>query len=79
MTSYSEYYRRRLEEQTMRLKDLDKKEIIIHNITGNKRTYENAMGYPNDYLVVQDPESIETPRGINWIDSYLENLSNKQK
>jgi len=77
---YSEYYRRRLSEQQICLVHLDtNQKISTPNITGKKRTYTEAMGYPNDYLVVQDPETIETPKGINWIDSYLENLSNKQK
>lgn len=83
MSTYSEYYRQRLEEQRIRLEVLEKKpKTSIPNITGKKRTYEEAMGYPNDYLVVQDPESIgslETPnKGSNWIDAYLENLANEK-
>lgn len=79
MPSYFEYYRKRLDEQTNRLQ----KENItfpntIPNITGKKRKYEDAMGYPNDYLVVQDPKSIEVNKGSNWTDSYLENLSNNK-
>jgi hypothetical protein len=46
-------------------------------ITGKKRKYEEALGYSNDYEVVQEPKNYLENRGINWIDSYLENLSNK--
>jgi hypothetical protein len=51
------------------------------NITCKKRKYEEAMDYQNDYEVVQEPEKYITNniknRGNNWIDSYLENISNK--
>lgn len=52
MISYSEYYRQRLEEQQFRLHELDNKiKLTTTNITGKKRKYEEAMGYPNDYIV----------------------------
>lgn len=77
MSSYSEYYRQRLEEQKIRLNELESKSNIkTINITGKKRKYEEAMGYQNDYLVVQEPESIQKNKGCNWIDAYLENLYN---
>jgi len=60
MSSYSEYFRQRLLEQQFRLQELDKKSIIkTSNIIGKKRKYEEAMGYQNDYLVVQESQSIE--------------------
>jgi len=78
MSSYSQYFRQRFEEQNLRLQEIDKKvQISSLNITGKKRKYEEAMGYPNDYLVVQESESIQRNKGSNWIDAYLENLSNK--
>ena len=75
MLSYSEYFRQRLYEQSIRLQYLDSE---VKNITGKKRKYEEAMGYPNDYLIVQEPESIKINRGKNWIDAYLENISNNK-
>jgi len=83
MLSYSEYYRQRLKNQKIRLQELEtNSKIISLNIIGKKRTYEEAMGYPNDYLVVQEPESIETlglqNKGYNCIDAYLENLYNEK-
>lgn len=80
MLSYTKYYRERLDERCICLESLDKKrKIFTQNITGKKRKYEEAMGYSNDYLVVQEPETTPPPRGTNWIDSYLDNLSNGQK
>jgi len=80
MSTYSEYFRQRLYEQNLRLQDLEiKSKYETTNITGKKRKYEEAMGYKNDYLVVQDPESIQKNKGSNWIDAYLENLSNQKK
>lgn len=80
MSSYSEYYRQRLEDQKIRLKELESKpKTKTLNITGKKRKYEEAMGYQNDYLVVQEPESIQQNKGCNWIDAYLENLSNDKR
>jgi hypothetical protein len=77
MISYSNYFCQRLNAQDKRIKKI----IIFNkdekNITGKKRKYEEAMGYSNDYEVVQDPESIIQNKGYNWIDAYLENLSNK--
>ena len=78
MISYSNYFRQRLNAQDKRIKNINirntSKDITI---TGKKRKYEEAMGYPNDYEVVQYPESIVTIKCSNWIDAYLENLSNK--
>ena len=80
MQSYTEYYRQRLEEQNLRLQELEREaKDKLPNITGKKRKYEEAMGYQNDYEVVQDPKSIGTNKGSNWTDSYLENLSNTKK
>ena len=53
--------------------------IVMPNIIGKKRKYEEAMGYPNDYEIVQDPQTIRSNKGSNWIDAYLENLSNNKK
>lgn len=77
MSSYSEYFRKRLDSQKIRLHELESNNIP--SLTGKKRKYEEAMGYQNDYLVVQEPESIKTNKGSNWIDAYLENLSNEKK
>ena len=80
MQPYSEYFRQRLEEQKLRLQAFENKsKTHTPSITGKKRKYEEAMGYPNDYEVVQEPESIVTNKGSNWIDAYLENLSNTKK
>jgi hypothetical protein len=80
MQSYSEYFRQRLEEQKSRLQAFENKsKTHIPSITGKKRKYEEAMGYLNDYEVVQEPETIVTNKGSNWIDAYLENLSNTKK
>jgi len=78
MLSYTEYYRQRLNQAKICQYDIDK-HILIPNITGKKRKYEEAMGYPNDYEIVQDPQSITANKGSNWIDAYLENLSNNKK
>jgi hypothetical protein len=48
MFSYSNYYRQRLEEQTVRLTELDKIITNIYCITGKKRKFEDAMGYSVD-------------------------------
>lgn len=79
MISYSNYFRQRLNAHDERIKFINTSNKMNNNttITGKKRKYEDAMGYPNDYEVVQDPESIIQNKGYNWIDGYLENLSNK--
>ena len=78
MKSYTEYYSKRLNDQKLRLQLLENNTTIVStNITGKKRKYEEAMGYKNDYEVVQNPESIKTNNGLNWVDAYLENLNNK--
>lgn len=80
MKSYTEYYRNRLNDQKLRLQLLENKTPIVSiNITCKKRKYEEAMGYINDYEVVQNPESIKTNNGSNWVDAYMENLTNKIK
>jgi hypothetical protein len=57
MTLYSEYYRRRLDDQATRLIELDKYRPRIYYITGKKRKYQEAMGYPID----SDNEMIQKP------------------
>ena len=69
-----EYYRQRLNAQKFRLDQMEDS-LKYPKITGKKRKYEDAMGYPNDYTVVQDPESVIQPKGKNWVDAYLEHLS----
>lgn len=77
MQSYTEYYRKRLNDQKIRLQEIDNNIYNICNInTSKKRKYEEAMGYQNDYEVVQNLESIKTNNGSNWIDAYM---SNKHK
>lgn len=79
MTSYSEYYHQRLNAQAERVKKLEEKPVkALINISGKKRKYEEAMGYMNDYLVVQEPSQENNyNKGKNWIDSYSQNLFNK--
>jgi hypothetical protein len=78
MQSYTEYFRQRLKEQNARIHALESNpKYTMPNITCKKRKYTEAMGYQNDYEVVQVPESIVTNNGINWKDAYLENLFNK--
>jgi hypothetical protein len=79
MQSYSEYFRQRLEEQQLRIHALERPKTSTPNIRGKKRKYEEAMGYQNDYEVVQEPELITQNKGSNWVDTYLENLSNAHK
>lgn len=78
MNSNTEYFTRRLLNHDSNMKQL---QLTINSksttITGKKRKYEEALGYSNDYEVVQEPKNYLENRGINWIDSYLENLSNK--
>jgi hypothetical protein len=60
MISYTEYYRRRLDDQSIRLKELDKLIHKINCITGKKRNYEEAIGYnDDDNRVVEENESIK--------------------
>ena len=75
MFSYTRYYYQCLNEAKIRQYDI----IVMPNIIGKKRKYEEAMGYPNDYEIVQDPQTIRSNKGSNWIDAYLENLSNNKK
>jgi hypothetical protein len=71
MFSYSNYYRQRLEEQTIRLTELDKIITNIYCITGKKRKFEDAMGYSidsddNDSKTnVQESNSIPTNQNSN--------------
>lgn len=70
MKSYTEYYSKRLNDQKLRLQLLENNTTIVStNITGKKRKYEEAMGYKNDYEVVQNPESI-TPFNISNADFH---------
>ena len=57
MLLYSDYYRRRLDAQATRIMELDKYKPKINYITGKKRKYEEAMGYPID----SDNEMIREP------------------
>ena len=95
MTSQVEYYRLRLAQHDDAVDKicLDHLSIISSNKNKNeknkknkneknkKRKYEEAMGYSNDYTIVQDSETYVTNKiknnGNNWTDAYLENLSNK--
>lgn len=77
MSSYSEYFRQRLDAQKNRMRELNIPQI--ETMIGKKRKYEEAMGYNNDYIVVQESETIHMNRGSNWIDAYLENQSNLTK
>ena len=95
MTSQVEYYRHRLAQHDDAVDKicLDHLSIISSNKNKNeknkknkneknkKRKYEEAMGYSNDYTIVQDSETYVTNKiknnGNNWTDAYLENLSNK--
>lgn len=77
MTSQIEYYRLRMTEHDLAFKSLENEmRTPKNNITGKKRKYKEAMGYKNDYEVVQEPKNYNNIkiRGKNWIDSYLENL-----
>lgn len=84
MSSQVEYYRKRMDEHDLAIKLIeDEIKTSKINITCKKRKYEEAMGYQNDYEVVQESEQYITNnikiQGENWIDSYLENLSNQKK
>lgn len=51
----------------------------MEQIIGKKRKYEEAMGYANDYQVVQQPElratiNINMNDKISWVDAYCEQL-----
>ena len=77
MTSQIEYYRLRMNERDLAFKSLeDEIRTPKNKITGKKRKHKEAMGYQNDYEVVQEPKNYNNIkiRGKNWIDSYLENL-----
>ena len=79
MSLNSQYFRQRLIDQDIRVQNIMNSNKSIPNITGKKRKYEEAMGYSNDYIVVQSPGSIENNRGENWKDAYLENLGETKK
>jgi hypothetical protein len=76
MSSYSNYFRQRLNAQDERMKQINT--YKYNNITGKKRKYKEALGYSNDYVIVQDSQQYLTlatqNRGANWIDAYLEHL-----
>ena len=73
MSSYKEYYRRRLLEQ-----EFLHSKIFQVSILG-KRKYRDAFGYDNDYEVVQQPniQNLQHINNTNWKDAYTENLFNK--
>jgi len=88
--SYTDYYRARLHESKVRVEQIpeiftnikcsteskDKSDSL--SITGKKRNYKEAMGFQNDYEVVQEPELTNIQNGNSqWIDAYSENLFNK--
>ena len=80
--SQTEYYRNRMAERNIAYELLEYR-INTSNtsITGKKRKYKEAMGYQNDYEVVQETEIFLTNKiinkGDNWIDSYLETQANQ--
>lgn len=53
MYSFSEYFRRRLSQTESNVIYITLK-ITEPKIIGKKRKYEEAMGYSNDYEVVQE-------------------------
>jgi hypothetical protein len=78
MNSYTEYYKKRLNRQTYRIRELYcQLKYPVDKMTGKKRTFEEAFGYPNDYEVVQEPERFLQNEGDNWKDGYIENISRK--
>ena len=84
MTSQVEYYRLRLAQHDAAVDKIyltPLPNISSNKNKNNKRKYEEAMGYSNDYTIVQDSETYITNKtqnnGNNWTDAYLENLSNK--
>ena len=55
MSSQVEYYRKRMAEHDLAIKLIeDEIKTSKINITCKKRKYEEAMGYQNDYEVVQE-------------------------
>jgi hypothetical protein len=44
-----------------------------------KRSYVEAMGYNNDYNIVQESDPLLTNYGSNWVDAYTENLLHDTK
>ena len=80
MTSEACYYKPNLIENNMPKEGKYKPKDISQIITGKKRKYEEAMGYPNEYEIVQECENMVTNkienRGLNWIDSYFEQMLN---
>ena len=78
MSTYTEYFRKRLEDQHVRVNNLETKLNYDQiSLSGKKRKYEEAMGYKNDYIVVQENDTIKENIGLNWKDAYLENINNK--
>ncbi len=74
MISLTVYYKNKLINQNKKFKKASEGSIL------GKRTFKEAFGYDNDYEVVQEPnkENCKIINGINWIDSYTENLYNKK-
>ena len=82
--SQTEYYRNRMAERNITYKLLEHRiNTSKTSIAGKKRKYKEAMGYQNDYEVVQETEIFLTNKiknkGDNWIDSYLETQANQYK
>jgi len=66
-TNYA-YYRQLFEKHDIQFNKLTTTPI---QTIGKKRRYEEAMGYANDYEVVQEPQQIASQNG-NWVDGYTE-------
>jgi len=71
MASKTEYYMKRMSAHDNAIRQLEQP---LTNITGKKRKYEEAMGYQNDYEVVQEPHLYANNCGTNWTDAYIEQL-----
>ena len=48
--------------------------VHVVSLIGKKRSYEEAMGYQNDYEVVQDPTTENMVRNNLWKDAHLEQI-----
>jgi hypothetical protein len=83
MHSRVEYFRNRLlqHDQVMNQIELElkQKKENIKKVVGKKRKYQDALGYENDYLVVQDPDQKNAVNNgrKDWIDAYSQNLFNE--
>jgi hypothetical protein len=68
-TNYA-YYKQLFEKHDIQFNKLTTTPI---KIIGKKRKYEEAMGYANDYEVVQEPPQVATYVS-NWVDAYTEQI-----